>query len=78
MRQRFKAISVSRNIASCFGGNLGWREELTGSLTDLGTASLDVKANQGVAAMPPERKHRVGQFENPGFNHNFALQVFPG
>jgi hypothetical protein len=49
MRQRFKAISVSRNIASCFGGNLGWREELTGSLTDLGTAELDVKANQGVA-----------------------------
>jgi hypothetical protein len=36
-------------MASCFGGNFGCRDELTGSLTGFGTASLDVKANQDVA-----------------------------
>jgi hypothetical protein len=36
-------------MVSCLAGNFGGRDELTGSLTDFGTSSLDVKANQGVA-----------------------------
>jgi len=42
-------------MVSCARGNFGETDELTGSLTDFGlagfgTASLDGKVNQGVAA----------------------------
>src|SRR6476469_5314240 len=37
-------------MAFCFAGNLGCRDELTGSLAGLCTAALDVNANPAVAA----------------------------
>jgi hypothetical protein len=45
-------------MASCFGGNFGCLDELTGSLTDFGTEGFDVKVNQGVADV-------VGHPESP-------------
>src|SRR6185437_14853838 len=61
-RQRFNSMRVSRNIASCFGGNFGRSEELTGSLADGGMAALDGKATWDVAATPPGVRTCDGQF----------------
>jgi hypothetical protein len=55
-------MRVSRNIASCFGGNFGRSEELTGSLADGGMAALDGKANWGVAATPPGVRTATANF----------------
>jgi hypothetical protein len=42
-------MSVSRNIVSCLGGNVGRTEELTGSLRDPPIASFDL---EGVGMTP--------------------------
>jgi hypothetical protein len=70
-------MRVSRNIASCFGGNFGRSEELTGSLADWDTAGLDVKANWGVAATPPGMENTMrATGRNLCFNHKVAYRFF--